>query len=83
MRASIESSAASKPKLSLVASPVNAEKLTSDEGELTNRQFIEDHLSKHPEARNVDVIEAGRKHGLTISQSQVSQVRKALKELSA
>jgi hypothetical protein len=83
MRASIETSAASKPKLSLVASPVNAEKVTSDEGELTNRQFIEDHLSKHPEARNVDVIEAGSKHGLTISQSHVSQVRKALKELSA
>jgi hypothetical protein len=83
MRASIESSAASKPKLSLVASPVNTEKLTTDEGELTNRQFIEDHLSKHPEARNVDVIEAGSKHGLTLSQSQVSQIRKALKELSA
>lgn len=83
LRSSIESSAASKPKLSLVAPSVNTEKLTSDEGELTNRQFIEDHLSKHPEARNVDVIEAGSKHGLTVSQSQVSQVRRALKELSA
>jgi hypothetical protein len=83
MRASLESSAKVKPKLSLVTNPITTEKLTPDEGELTNRQFIEDHLSKHPEARNIDVIEAGSKYGLTISQSQVSQVRRALKELSA
>jgi hypothetical protein len=83
MRASLESSAASKPKLSLVAGQRTTEKLTPDEGELTNRKFIEDYLSKHPEARNVDVIEAGSKLGLTISQSQASQIRKALKEQSA
>lgn len=83
LRASIEASAESRPKLSLVASHVNTEKLTSAEGELTNRQFIEDYLSKHPEARNTEVIEAGSKLRLTISQSQVSQVRRALKELSA
>lgn len=83
IRARLESKATSKPKLSLVASPVNTETLTPDEGELTNRQFIEDHLRKHPDARNIDVIEAGRKQNFTISQSHVSQVRKALKELSA
>jgi uncharacterized protein YneF (UPF0154 family) len=82
MRTSIKSSATVKPKLSLVASPVT-EKLTPDEGKLTNRKFIEDYLSKHPGCRNIDVIEAGSKHGVNISQSQVSQVRKAFRERSA
>lgn len=75
IRARLESSASRKPKLSLVAStvsPVNTEQLTHEGSELTNRQFIEDHLSKHHDARNIEVIEAGSKLGLTISQSQVS-----------
>lgn len=78
LRTSIESSTSSKPKLSLVQS----EKLSEGEGKLTNKEFIEAYLSKHADARNVDIITEASKHGLTISQSQVSQIRKAFEERS-
>src|SRR6266487_882741 len=73
LRASIESSTSSKPKLSLV----QPEKLSEGDGKLTNKEFIEAYLSKHADARNVDIIAEASKHGLNISQSQVSQIRKA------
>lgn len=87
MRTSLESNVARKPTLSLVASPVNTEKLSekgsSDSSELSAKHFIESYLTKHPEARNTEIIEAATKLGLTLTQSYVSQVRKALKEQSA
>jgi hypothetical protein len=79
LRISIESSTSSKPKLSLV----QPEKVSESEGKLTNKEFIEAYLSKHTDARNVDIIAEASKHGLTISQSQVSQIRKAFEERSA
>ncbi len=79
LRASIESSTSSKPKLSLV----QPEKLSEGDGKLTNKEFIEAYLSKHADARNVDIIAEASKHGLNISQSQVSQIRKAFEERSA
>ncbi len=86
LRASIETSASSKPKLSLVAPtlslPTDASK-HDEGGKLTNKEFIETYLSKHTDARNVDIIVEASKHGLTISQSQVSQIRKTFEERSA
>ena len=79
MRASIETGAAGKPKLSVV----NGEKLSGQGGELSSRQFIEDYLTKHPEAKNSEVIAEATKFGLTFTQSYVSQIRKALHERSA
>ena len=87
MRTSLESNAAKKPKLSLVTSPVNTEKLSeqlsSEPGELSSKGFIESYLTTHPEARNTEIIEAAAQVGLTLTQSYVSQVRKAFKEQSA
>ena len=87
LQARIESSAASKPKLSLVSSGVNtkesSEQFRSEPGQLSSKDFIEGYLTQHPEARNAEIIAAATKLGLTLSQSYVSQIRKALKEQSA
>ncbi len=79
MRTSIESGAIGKPKLSLVGT----EKFSGEQGEVSNKGFIENYLTKHPEARNAEIIEEATKLGLTLSQSYVSQIRKAVKEQSA
>ncbi len=76
LRASIETGPAARPKLSLVGS----EKLSSTSDELNSKEFIEGYFTTHPEARNVDVIVEATKHGLNISASYVSQIRKASKE---
>ena len=79
IRASLESGAIGKPKLSLVS----PEKFSGEQSELSSKGFIETYITKHPEARNAEIIEEATKLGLTLSQSYVSQVRKAFKEQSA
>ena len=79
VRTSIESCATDKPKLRLVSS----EKFSGEHGELSNKGFIESYLTKYPEARNAEIIEEATKFGLMLSQSYVSQIRKAVKEQGA
>ena len=74
-----ESSAKSRPQLSLVST----EKLSGKTGQVRSKDFIESYLTQHPQARNAEIIQEATKLGLTLTQSYVSQIRKALKEQSA
>lgn len=80
---------ASRPQLSLVGTSERSVKAAkapvkaSSESASEKSAFIHRCLSEHPDWRNSEIQRAASEQGIPISPAHISQVRKALKELSA
>ena len=74
-----------RPRLSLVGTLPKQDEhsVRASESETDKGAFVRSCLTEHPEWRNAEIQRAASEKGITISPAHISQVRKALKELSA